>query len=219
MKLYHGTNGRWLDNILTRGIEPRGRRTARNNWKHVPHQSNPTCVYLTDSYAPYFAFNATRGKDPLCAVIEVETDRLNEEDLYPDEDFLEQVGRGADDVPGTMSERTLHYRARQFDYNPEAAKLSLKHLGTCAHRGVITLDAITRAVVWPHEPNIRLALTWDPTITLANQRYCGDRYRTLTAKLFAGAFDEPQEEGWRDEWPLPPIHGWHLIDSTQAESA
>ena len=76
MKLYHGTNGRWLKNILQRGIEPRGARPGRNNWKHVPHQSNPKCVYLTDSYAPYFSFNATKGGDPRCGVIEIDTDRL-----------------------------------------------------------------------------------------------------------------------------------------------
>ena len=115
--LYHGTNGAWLGSILRSGIEPRGSRPARNNWKHVPHQSNPRCVYLTDSYAPYFAFNAARGKDPLCAVIEVDTDRLDPNNLTFDEDCWEQLGRGRDELPGTMSERTIWYRKHQF--NPE----------------------------------------------------------------------------------------------------
>jgi len=47
MKLYHGTNGDWLANILRNGLEPRGNRAARNNWKHVPRQSNPKAVYFT----------------------------------------------------------------------------------------------------------------------------------------------------------------------------
>lgn len=191
--LYHGTNGAWVDHILRRGLEPRGHRQSRNNWKHVPHQSNPRCVYLTNSYAPYFAFNAARGKHPSCAVVEVDTDLLDHDHLLPDEDFLEQAGRQVDQVPGTMSQRTLHYRKLQAGGYGLAAKGtglelgwqdSLRHLGTCAYRGSVPAAALTRAVVWPHLPNAWLVLIWDPTITLINQRICGDRYRALTARLF-----------------------------------
>ena len=115
MKLYHGTNGAWVGNIKRRGLEPRGLRKTRNNWLRVPHQSNHRCVYLTDSYAPYFAFNATRGRTPACAVVEIDSDRLDEDELFADEDCMEQLGRGKDDVPGDMSERTLWYRDHQFE--------------------------------------------------------------------------------------------------------
>jgi hypothetical protein len=226
MKLYHGTDGRFLDHILKTGVRPRG-INGRNNWKHVPHQSNPKCVYLSDSYAPYFAFNAARGNTPLCAVVEIETDCLHEDDLYPDEDCLEQIGRAVGDgVPGDMSQRTLHYRKHQFSFHGLMKKNSedlldwrdsLRALGTCSHRGPIPPEAITRAVRWPHLPNVRLQWIWDPTISLLNQRILGDRYRLLTAKLFAGEFADPktlsEEEISACRGTLiPPIQGFELIE-------
>jgi len=228
--LFHGTNGAWLDVILKQGLRPRG-AAGRSNWTHSIN-SNPKCVYLTDSYAPYFAFNAMRGKAPLCAVVEIDTDLLDETDLYPDEDFLEQVSRGAKDpVPGTMVERTKHFRKNQFRYdypciNPDDGsettwwEASLRYLGTCSHRGIVPARAITRAVRWPHKGNGVLAAVWDPTITLVNQQIMGDKYKALTAKLFAGDFTTVEEarighetDPWafRDSHPLPEIDGWEII--------
>jgi hypothetical protein len=201
MLLYHGTNGAWLGNILRRGLEPRHGKPGRNNWTHVPHQSNARCVYLTNSYAPYFAFNAAQGDPGYCAVVEIDTDRLDTDNLYPDEDFLEQASRNSrvDGMPPglNMSGRTLWFRKRQFDYgadwgyrDPDTKlpttwwEASLKFLGTCCHRGTIPASAITRAVSWPDKPNIGLHFVWDPTITILNQRIVGAQYQALTAKLF-----------------------------------
>jgi hypothetical protein len=223
MKLYHGTSGAFLSDILTNGIKPRGAK-GTNNWKHTVN-SNPKCVYLTDSYAPYFAFNAVQG-DARCAVIEVDTDLLNVDNLFPDEDFLEQASRGSDNIAGDMKQRTLHYRKKQFYYNyycnnPEGYGLttwweaSLRYLGTCAHRGVIPASAITRVVHWPHKLNALLSLIWDPTICLMNQHVMGDQYRELTRKLFAGEFDTRDEidaKRQADPWSaiLPVIEQWKL---------
>lgn len=232
MKLYHGTNGAWLDSILRTGIRPRGSR--KGNWEHNSIHSNRKCVYLTDSYAPYFALNATRGQEPSCAVIEVDTDRLDDFDLFPDEDFLEQASRNYENGPkGDMKRRTMYYRKRQFEYgswlpcaSPDGGETtwweaSLKYLGTCSHHGLIPPDAITGAVSWPHRPNIHVAFVWDPSISLVNQKIMGDRYRVLTRKLMAGEFTSIQElrdiherrltdsfeEYYRDP-PLPVIEGW-----------
>lgn len=208
MKLYHGTNGAWVENIVKVGLEPRGKRRSRNNWKGpntVP--SNSKCVYLTNSYAPYFAFNAARGKNALCAVVEVDTDLLDHTNLFPDEDFLEQGSRTIDDpVPGTMAQRTFYFREHQFEFDsgwvlddPEDGpttwwQSSLKYLGTCSHRGTIPPSAITRVAVWPHKPNASLAFVWDPSISILNQRLMGKQYQALTAKLFG------DEVGEVDEW-------------------
>lgn len=193
--LYHGTNGKWLDNIARCGLEPRGRVQSRNNWKHVAHQSNPNAVYLTDSYAPYFSFNAARGNTPLCAVIEIDSDELDEEALTFDEDCWEQLGRNRDGIPGTMSERTLYWRKRQNNYESkhmyttkdgisEAWLVSLMALGTCSYLGTIPHTALRRAVMWPQQNNAWLSLVWDPSIVIVNQQFCGNRYRALTARLF-----------------------------------
>lgn len=221
MKLYHGTNGDWLQNILAKGLEPRKNRPGRNNWKHVPHQSNPRCVYLTNSYAPYFAFNAAKQS---CAVIEVETDLLRPGSLYADEDCLEQMMRGRDGVEGTMSQRTLYYRKRQFDITGAEDKegrvspaygFSLELLGTCAHRGTILPEAITRAVVWPTKNNAWMQFVWDPTITLLNQKILGNRYKALTAKLF-GDPSPVELDDWEqqvvDKFKPEKIEGLRRID-------
>lgn len=219
MKLFHGTSSRWLPNILRQGLEPRGRRTSRSNWTDtVP--SNPSCVYLCSGYAPHFAFKAA-AEDGDCVVIEVETDRLPAPNLLlPDEDCLEQAGRGYDDVPGDMTARTLHYRRqmlKQFQ-GTDAWELSLEYLGTCAYHGIVPPGAITRIVTWPYKPNIGLMLVWDLSVSLMNQRVCGDRYRVLTRKLFDGEFNHPppnaitaQPQRWLDDPPLPPIEGWQVI--------
>jgi len=221
MRLYHGTNARWLPNILRVGLEPRGRKVSRSNWKEtVP--SNPNCVYFCSGYAPHFAFKAARdGDKAVCAVIEIETDRLPAPNLLlPDEDCLEQTGRGVDEVPGDMTERTLHYRRdmlRRFQ-GSDAWKLSLEYLGTCAYHGIVPPGAITRVVTWPHKPNVRLLLVWDLSVSLINQRVCGNRYRVLTRKLFDGEFNHPpsvqtivaRPQRWLDDPPLPPIEGWQV---------
>lgn len=222
--LYHGTNGRWLANILKNGLRPRGQSKTRNNWKHVAHQSNAACVYLTDSYAPYFAFNAARGKDPTCTVVEVDTDLLDPKLLLPDEDALEQAGRGHDNVPGNMSARTLHYRRILHQWvDSDAWTASLKILGTCAYAGPVPPGAITRAVSWPHSPNAHLMFVWDPTITIMNQRFMGDTYRELTRRLFAAEFtpDSARGELSYDERraALPPVEGWQLVDCRAREAA
>ena len=221
--LYHGTNGAWIDNILRTGLHPRGASQARNNWKHVPHQSNSKCVYLSDSYAPYFAFNAARGKRPVCGVVEVDLKKLDLNQLFADEDALEQLTRGRDGVAGTMSERTLFYRKQQFNFigtapsGHRAWQMSLGALGTCVHRGPIPPAAITRAVTWPHAGrNLNLCFVWDPTITVINQKICGDRYRALTAKLFG---DEPDMSKLHEadravvvSFDPAKIAGYRLID-------
>ena len=218
MRLYHGTAGRWLPSILRQGLEPRGRKVSRSNWKEtVP--SNPNCVYFSSCYAPYFAFKAAGDSNKaICAVIEIETDRLPAQNLLlPDEDCLEQAGRSYDGVPGGILARTLHYRRDMQRFNgTDAWKLSLEYLGTCAYHGIVPPGAITRIVTWPHQPNIKLMLTWDLSVSLAHQRVCGNRYRVLTRKLFDGEFSHsPSVEAvktphWLDDPPLPPIEGWQV---------
>lgn len=225
MKLYHGTNAKWLPNILRIGIEPRGSRRSRSNWKHVPHQSNRNCVYLTNSYAPYFAHNATDINE-VVAIIEVDTDRMSEDNFYADEDFLEQVFRGRDGDDRSMSERTLSYRAKQFSYRwtdnpvyPLWWKASVAGLGTCSYRGTVPIEAITRIVTYPRKSNLHLMFTFDPTITLINQRIMGEYYQELTRKLFAGEFTRIEENCIT---ALPPIEEWKcqiLISTTTSTSS
>ena len=77
---------------------------------------------------------------------------------------MEQLGRGKDDVPGNMSERTLWYRDHWFEMSMATAivgAISLTALGTCSHRGTILPHAIMRIASWPHIPNVWMAFIWD----------------------------------------------------------
>lgn len=228
MKLYHGTRGCWIDSIMKDGIEPRLERVGRNNWKHVKHQSNRNCVYLSNSYAPFFALNAASQQsnkvNRSCAVIEIETDKLDRSKLFPDEDFLEQAGRHCDGIEGDMSARTLHYRARQCgdhglycDGRLANWEDSLQFLGTCSYRGTILPSAITRVVKFPFVENVELFFVFDPSITIMHQRLLGQRYKNLTLKLFEKEFTDPKtvtpemrmdiSQGF-----LPPIVGYERLD-------
>jgi hypothetical protein len=169
-----------LRGIQTNGIKPRGRR--RGNWKEAP--SHPEGVYLSDSYAPYFAMAAARkGRG---AVIEVDTEKMIASFLLPDEDFLEQASRNQEgdvirDWPITA--RTKWYRERLWNYSAYAG-MSLEKLGTCAYMATIPSAAITRVATFDLAKDPQLALVFDPTITLLNYRFCGEQYKRLTAHLF-----------------------------------
>lgn len=175
MILYHGTSGANVETILREGLRPRGRRPG--NWEL---ESRWDSVYLTNIYAPYYAIAAIDEDDcpPEMAVFEVAVD---EQCLYPDEDFLEQASRGKDVCPLTeKSERTLWYRDRLHGFGHHW-KDSLEYLGTVSHYGAIPVEAICRvATSKMNRHHWVVGEMANPTITLWNKRLCGTRYRMLT---------------------------------------
>jgi len=176
MKLYHGTTAAKLGDILEKGIQPRGDRPG--NWEEFP--SRDDLVYLTNSYALYFAMSATVGKEDFL-LLEVEVD---EDRLLPDEDFLEQATRGkryelgfADNVgiddDMSMEEATLAFRdeLETFQY---LAQESLQRLGNASHMGTIQPHQIKR---WATISDPSFVFMFDPTITLMNYGIMGPFYR------------------------------------------
>jgi len=195
MKLYHGTAERHLPAILRDGLKPRGKR--RGNWSHTI-ESNPDAVYLTAAYAIYFAMTATDAADKSdrSVVLEIDTSKLDPFYLVPDEDWLEQVSR-KQNSPSTapinkpMKYRTKWYRRRLLNYN-DYWQDSLDGLGNCAYLDTIPAAAITRIAFIDRQTNADLMLMagLDPTISLMNYRFVGQRYRNAMKKLFG----EPVEE-------------------------
>lgn len=187
MLLYHGTSRAALPAILQDGIKPRGKK-GKSNWKHSV-ESNPNCVYLTEGYGLYFAINAGKDLTDL-AIVEVDTDRLSFVDLLPDEDAIEQVSRGHDDLPKNwdMVRRTRHYRRRMVDYGGKWPT-SIKALGTCCHYGTLPTSAITRVATLDLTGNMPLRFACDPTISTANYAIMGGYYRQLTAHIFGDAIN------------------------------
>jgi len=131
VKIYHGTTAAVAKRALAEGLKPRN-ATGKSNWKHSV-ESNPSLIYLTTTYAPYYALQgAQKRKGEKIAIIEIETDLLDETKMRPDEDFIEQVTRrdkknSAGIVGDTMNERTAYIR-NHIDEFDKSWKLSVEHV-------------------------------------------------------------------------------------------
>jgi hypothetical protein len=199
VKLYHGTNETTAFKALAQGLRARGRE--KGNWAHSL-DSNPTCVYLTQLYAGYFAANAC-AEGEKWGLIEVDTDKLDQRLLRPDEDALEQSfrGRSPDDyevgTPGhhivvalagmDMEARTRWFRERLGRFADQWLG-SLKAMGTCCYEGQIPTRAISRVVLYDPESNPAMTIMClDPSISVLNCQYMRPKYEALTAWLMGGA--------------------------------
>ena len=193
MKVYHGTAEAHLASIMKVGLWPRGEE-EHGNWSHENMESSPEAVYLTTAYGGYFA-NAAAEDGDRWVLVEIDTDLLDEFNLHPDEDFMEQASRGLgpdklpqdwpeDFVDWTMKERTHYFRDRIWLFQ-KFWKDSLEGLGTCQYREHVPVEAFTKVVAYDPGSNMELTLlVLDPSITLLNFRILGGtKYRALTRWL------------------------------------
>lgn len=206
MRLYHGTNAAYLPSILEHGIRPRGEK-GRTNWVHTI-ESNPDTVYLTDTYAHFFAYQATmieKGETP--AIIEVETDLIDPEfgHLVPDEDALEQCTRRLSEdekidaamdngwvfppaeLDGDMQARTRWFRDRT-SVLADFWVGSLKALGTCGFLGIVPPVAITRVAILKDCESLALPCL-DAQISALNFKFAGEHHKNLL-RAFMGDWEE-----------------------------
>lgn len=204
MKLYHGTSLKNLRKILKqKNISPRKKRD-NGNWA-TTLKSNGEMVYLTNSYACYFALNTTYHladdeikegdydpsdyDDDKPVVLEIEVSKKN---LYPDEDAMEQLSRHKgwinDHIKEFMTDygEGIEYMADRtqffidnYEIYKDCWKLSLETLGTVCHKGAIHSNNITR-VAYLHPHVIHLS---QPTITLQNFRHLGENYKKECREL------------------------------------
>lgn len=189
-KVYHGTTPKCVDEIIENGIQPRG-ETGRSNWDAGDMQSIAEHVYLSAPFAPFYGLAASESTE--IALIEVDLDALQERELYPDEDFVEQAIRSDEldieypsdivDMSGGLTERTASVRDHIELFQPYW-KSSLDVLGNVSHRGEVPCDAITRVVV-ADLPN-EISVTIDPTIEIHAVQATRSKYETLTELLVGG---------------------------------
>jgi hypothetical protein len=206
VKIYHGTTETIGRQAKAEGLRPR-KLTGKSNWKHTV-ESNPSLIYLTTAYAPYYAIHAVdETKGEKISIIEIETDLLDESKMRPDEDFIEQATRNDENnnagIRGkTMNER-VEYIRNHIDEFSSSWKLSVEHLGNCAYNGVITGNAITKVSVVDISKCRAMSFeAGEPTITLMNYKICGQQYRMLT-RWFMG---EPiSVEEWFKRQSVNPL--------------
>ncbi len=215
MKLYHGTTEAIARLSLKDGLKPRS-VTKKSNWKHSV-ESNPALVYLTNTYAPYYAMcsldNYKNGSG--IGIVEIDTDYLDEDNFRPDEDFIEQASAKDERFPvqGSMEKRTkwINRHIDEFSHHWEK---SITYLGNCAYKGAIPKQAITRvSIAKVRKCKTMIGQAMNPCIVLANFQFCSKQYQTIL-KWFMG------EKVSVDEWfnsqlvnPLP------LLNESQRKEA
>ena len=185
--LYHGTTDKHLASVLACGLLTR-ESTRESNWDSYPSRTD--CVYLTDAYAPYFAWNAVEVRDSEKAlIIEVDPSVLDREDFFPDEDFIAQAiakqeKKSIDDVHAEVRDTLELYRHHAWD--------SLANLGNICHQGAVAASAITRYATIDLDKQRDLAWAcMDPSISLINYKICGGKYRSIISWIFG---DRPDFE-------------------------
>lgn len=181
MKLYHGTSKKCLFRILQEGITPRS-INKKSNWIDMP--SHPEMVYLSNAYPFWFSVQASANNGKIGAVIEIDTDMLDNRNFLPDEDFIcqanaaylkSQKGKKVENLTADVkSIRNNLYNYQQF------WKDSLECLGSCCYSGTIPVAAITRYCVieWDKRPELELNYT-DYSVNIEHFRFLGQYYQEV----------------------------------------
>ncbi|QYX30669.1 hypothetical protein [Sphaerospermopsis torques-reginae] len=182
MLLYHGTSFENIERIRSQGVLP-PRETKKSNCSVSElndYESRNDAVYLSDAYAPYYAFY--QYYDPLMkqlcsqltkpsielttvsskgALIEIDIDSLEQYKFYPDEDFLAHSSNLLYQIGETVKERTNYFKENLESYQ-DYLKDSLQEMGNCCYIGVIPPTAISRITTWCcKEVKILKALSYD----------------------------------------------------------
>ena len=233
--LYHGTNAEYLDDILKKGIVPRG--TSKGNWEHANLFSNPNMIYLTDCYAFYYSGmqSSENQKDSLILKIEVEENKL-----CCDEDFLMNIGdknkrfafekivkenKKANIISHETSKwskfknKEFKHQQRFFSdyihYFKSAWKPSLSHLGCVAHIGKIEPQQIKDFVI---HNMLDCLLTHDNSVTTENHKYKADYQRAELKYLFDEPMDDIDRKALKDnEWQQKELIEFRKLSAEKNE--
>lgn len=138
MLLYHGTSSANAQNIEVRGIIP----NFKSNWTTPGKvRSHPKGVYLSDKYVHSAEFYGLRS-----AVLDnvneysVLTIEVNEEPLYPDENFLAK----AEEETGAIYAPEMEKAILSIESNKALWKECLERKGIVVHFGEISPNKITK---------------------------------------------------------------------------
>lgn len=144
MYLYHGTSAAAVPSILEYGILPRETSGLEPISQLLVGQGCPDCVYLTNAFSSYFAAEAVRTDDGFsgeAAILEIDTDLLNQE-LFLEDELVREFLLTVNPSLVYMPREKLIVMAREKMCRDWLNSLEL--LGTCAYRGIVPPSAIKR---------------------------------------------------------------------------
>lgn len=178
-RIFHGTSTQYLDAILANGLTPRPRH-AQGNFPTIPSQ--PGYVYLTTTWAIWYAISAREGEYDPC-VIEIDLSKLNACQLYPDEDYLRQ--------------QSVDYRKRRGNKPADwTGKLktsqrywqrSLEKLGNVAYKATVPPDAITRSAIISDDRCPRFLMSsYTCAVNIGMYPIVGEMLRNMIHSIFDG---------------------------------
>ncbi len=208
MRLYHGTSGLAAKAIMRNGFLP-----LVTNMKHkrrcVFHNSSIYHVYLTDSNAPYYSYAATFRNRQEMAVIEIETDLLDQDRLTYDEIAWERLSRGKDEIAWFTEhgDKMFDYRLRWYKrhMDDDAVKklyggwrASLASMGSCAYSRQLPPSAITRVLFFRRDENPALWMYFDAITSLVQYEVAGAGMRASMQHLFGDEIKEKMTDRVRD---------------------
>jgi hypothetical protein len=203
-RLYHGTDAKTAARILSDGLLPR-HRTGKSVWTHTV-ESNDTCVYLTECYPGYYAWETCAADGKCWGIVEVDLNRLDVALLRPDEDFLEMRSRAVSDTD--VIGRTAEFAGR-LDEHAALWESSLERLGSCAYRGAVAVDAISAVAVFDPRANL-FVQDQCGLIVVSVERHSAQRERHKD--LSRWFFNEALPADWQAE-RRPTVEERALLDS------
>lgn len=172
-------------------------------------------VYLTDAFAPYFAGAAMKGNDK-GLIIEVDTDRLDPDMFYPDEDLIGQALARSEKWP---LEKAQRYAIRHLERWQDKWELGMKHMGTLGHLGPIPSSAFTRYVLLDMKVRPQLGMLMDPSgVSPLIYQHMGDQYRRTQQWLFDGG-ELPQLDLYRQMRDAKMPHADRIVEEWERHSA
>lgn len=184
MILYHGTTIKNLKRILREGIKPR--KSKKSNWEGYG-TSRSDLVYLSDCYAPFYAWSACKKTKDKGVIIKLEIDP-KKITLYPDEEFLFNVLGFKEKAKQEGNKEKIYQSINPTKYqflevNGEAKegwRASLNYMG------VVTAKFIPKECIvsyYVEKKKLEFILNCDPSISPLNYQICGQRYRDYLEKL------------------------------------
>jgi len=157
--LYHGTTEKSAKTIMEHGFKP----DTKYNWNV---KSKKGFVYLSVSYAPFYAMNSGKGRKALVKV------KINLEDAYPEDDFIMYaLGKGKY-TQEELDEINLE------DFKQYAFK-SLRYMGNVAVK-----PKDVEVVGYTSFDDKRLWQVCDPVMSPLNFKILGVYYKELSDWIY-----------------------------------